>query len=129
MSLLSDVIICEGKFVKEMLDGKMNLVQRNHEVNVTKLKQTFEFCKMQGPEKKQIEQSLTNIGKHKKTVSIFAVLVCLRNKEINTKTKNGEALRVQLSSGLGELDKSGGKQMFKIIVGRADAILKQHAGK
>ena len=85
-----------------MSDGKMNLVQRNHEVNVTKLKQTFEFCKMQGPEKKQIEQSLTNIGKHKKTVSIFAVLVCLRNKEINTMTNNGEALRVQLSSGLGE---------------------------
>ena len=119
-----------------MVDKKLSVEYRQTETAFTKLQKGWESTgakayAVQPSKYAQHKDKLEEIGKKFKSyrtpVAVFAVLLCIRNKEIMAKTANGKGLRAQPKEGLDELEKTkDSKKLYKDIFDRAAPSIKLH---
>ena len=122
----------QSAFVSAVFENKMNVIQRKAETDLMKLKSAWESAgvKVADDKFKQHHKAIADlvgaVKELRRPVALFAVLVCLRNKEIMAATPNGIALRGQLKDAVTELQgfKNAAKQ-YRDVFDRTTPILKQ----
>ena len=108
------------------------MVQRKAETDLMKLKSAWEAAGVKvavaklEQHQKAIAKAVGKVKEIKRPVALFAVLVCLRHKEIMATTPNGAALGGQLKDAVAELEtfKNAAKQ-YHDVFDRTSPILKQ----